>query len=255
MSSVIKAADIVAAPVEWPERGQPSAAAASAAPVGVEPPALLARTLLDIAPLQAEAMRRASQIVEHARQQADDIVKGAHAAREAVLEEAHSEGYEVGRADGYEAGATAAQQEARARLEALASLLDELGRTRDEIAMRYEEDIVQLALAVAARIVRQESSLGPETVRELLRETLPRTGGTKKITVSIHPDDMEMLERDLHALEAMTDGRAQVEWVADSSISPGGCFVETERGGIDATVETRVSRIVDSLLDVMRRGH
>ncbi len=151
MSSVVKAADIVAAPVEWPERGQPSAAAASAAPVGVEPPALLARTLLDIAPLQAEAMRRASQIVEHARQQADDIVQGAHAAREAVLEEAHSEGYEVGRADGYEAGATAAQQEARARLEALASLLDELGRTRDEIAMRYEEDIVQLALAVAAR--------------------------------------------------------------------------------------------------------
>ena len=72
-----------------------------------------------------------------------------------------------------------------------------------ELAARYEEDIVELALAVAARIVRKESSLGADTVRELLRETLPRMGGAGKITITVHPDDMAAIEQDARQLASL----------------------------------------------------
>src|SRR5690606_2332130 len=86
-------------------------------------------------------------------------------------------------------GAGPVRGEAAARLDALAAVVNEVGRVRDELAARYEDDIVELALAVAARIVRRESALGPDTVRTLLRETLPRTGGATNIKIVLHPED------------------------------------------------------------------
>lgn len=245
MSSVIKAADIVVAPtpVRTVDETPPT-------PVGVDHPALLARTLLNTAPLAAAAVRRARHITERAEKEAEAV----RAEREAVLEEARRRGYEAGREEGLEAGALAAREEARGRLESLGAIVAEMARARDEVAARYEDDIVDLALAVAARILRRESSLGADTVRELLRETLPRTGGTKNITITVHPNDLTALEQDAPQIAAMGDGRAKIHWAADEAITPGGCVVETERGGIDATVETRVARIVESLLGVMTDG-
>lgn len=252
MSSIIKAAEILVAPGRSDVAdgdGQPAPK-----PAGGSPPTMLARLLLNTAPLHAVATRRARHTLERAAAEAEAAKREAQAQRDAVLEEARREGYQAGQAEGREAGRAAAREEARQRLEALAALVDELARAREELAARYEEDIVELALAVAARIVRKESSLGADTVRELLRETLPRMGGAVKITITVHPDDMAAIEQDARQLASLAEGRAGVTWVTDEAVTRGGCVVETERGGVDASVETRVERIVESMLDVITSG-
>jgi len=250
LSSVIKAAHVVMATPGGPE---PAAEPVGAGGEAVRMPALLARLWLSVAPLQAAAARRARAMVEQARREAEAIVAAAAAERDAVLEQARAQGWEAGRAEGFAAGAAQVRAEAEARLAALDQLVAELTRARDEAAARYEEDIVELALAVAARLVRKESSLGSETVRQLLREVLPRLNGVREITISVHPDDLAVLQDDLHALAARA-GRAQVRWEADPAVTRGGVFVQTDRGGVDATVETRVTRLVESLLEGIGHG-
>ncbi|REJ32951.1 MAG: hypothetical protein DIU83_07480 [Bacillota bacterium] len=193
-------------------------------------------------------------MVARAAAEAEAVVEAAHAERAEVLEEARREGYQAGQAEGRRAGAEAVRAEAAARLDALAAVVNEVGRVRDELAARYEDDIVELALAVAARIVRRESALGPDTVRTLLRETLPRTGGATNIRIVLHPEDLAVLEQDARQLASLTDGRAGVSWEADERVARGGCHVETERGGIDASVETRVRRIVEAMIGVITGG-
>lgn len=251
MSSIIKAARIVAAPGRADVAAGPSGP--SALPDGGAA-ARLARILLDTAPLHAEAARRARELVARAAAEAEAVVEAAHAERAEVLEEARREGYQAGQAEGRRAGAEAVRAEAAARLDALAAVVNEVGRVRDELAARYEDDIVELALAVAARIVRRESALGPDTVRTLLRETLPRTGGATNIKIVLHPEDLAVLEQDARQLASLTDGRAGVSWEADERVARGGCHVETERGGIDASVETRVRRIVEAMIGVITGG-
>src|SRR5690606_722433 len=124
--------------------------------------------------------------------------------------------------------------EAAARLDALAAVVNEVGRVRDELAARYEDDIVELALAVAARIVRRESALGPDTVRTLLRETLPRTRGATNIRIVLHPEDLAVLEQDARQLASLTDGRASALGGADERAAVGGWRVEAGRGVSDA---------------------
>lgn len=250
MSSVIKAAQVVVAR----PTAQQSVHGLAAVDAHVAPaPAVIAKLWLSLAPLHEAALRRARECLERARQEAEAILAAAEDQRQAVLEQARSEGFESGHKQGYESGAAEARAEVEARLAALDAVVGELARARDAALAECEDDMVELALAVAARIVRRESSLGPDTVRELLRETLPRINGVSQVTISVHPDDLTALHDDLAALTALA-GRAQVRWEADASVRRGGCFIQTERGGVDATLETRVARLVESLLDVIGHG-
>lgn len=243
MSSVIKAANVALASTPTTESSNGSVA-----------PAATARTLLSLAPLQLVAVRRAERIVEQSREEARAIVETAQQDRESVLEQARREGYEAGLEEGRNAGREAVMVEAETRLQLLQAIVDELVTTREQVAARHELDIAELALAVAARIVRRESSLGADTVRELLGEILPRTAGTRHVTITLHPEDMEELEHELGELASLTDGRSHLSWATDERLHRGGCIVETERGGIDGTVRTRVARIVESLMDVIVGG-
>lgn len=243
LSSVIKAAHITLASTPAPETNNGGVTAAT-----------LARTLLNSAPLQVAAVRRAERIVERSRAEAQAIVETAQQDRDSVIEQARREGYEAGLVEGRSAGRGAARVEAETRLQLLQTIVDELATTREQVAARHESDIAELALAVAARIVRRESPLGSDTVRELLEEMLPRTAGTQHVTITLHPEDMEELEDELGELASLTGGRAHLSWATDARVHRGGCIVDTERGGIDGTVRTRVARIVESLMDVIVGG-
>ena len=63
-----------------------------------------------------------------------------------------------------------------------------------------------------------------------------------KICVKINPLDYSKLSeisQDLMQVSTKSD----VEIQSDVSISKGGCYVETEMGVIDATIETRIDQI------------
>ncbi|MFQ5550985.1 MAG: FliH/SctL family protein [Gemmatimonadales bacterium] len=56
-------------------------------------------------------------------------------------------------------------------------------------------------------------------------------------------DQIQVL--DIRAPERLTSGAIDI--VADSAVSPGGCFVETEFGNIDQQFETQLARIEEEL--------
>src|ERR1051325_10932964 len=79
-----------------------------------------------------------------------------HHARLAALErEAFAKGYEQGE----RAGAEAAAQRGEAILRRLAQTIEELTTLRAEMIHRTERQMVQLALAIAKRVVHREVSL------------------------------------------------------------------------------------------------
>jgi flagellar assembly protein FliH len=62
-------------------------------------------------------------------------------------------------------------------------------------------------------------------------------------TVHMHPDDLALMKDGL--LEAL--GENAPEFVADATITPGGCLLHTSSMTVDATVEKRWSRAVGNL--------
>ena len=62
-------------------------------------------------------------------------------------------------------------------------------------------------------------------------------------TVRMHPDDLALMK------DALMDtlGENAPEFVADVTVTPGGCLVQTPSATVDATIEKRWSRVVGNL--------
>jgi len=130
---------------------------------------------------------------------------------------------------------------------ALATAVEQIEESKQEWLQHWETSVVQLAGAIASRIVRRELKHHPEIALEWIEEALRMAAGSAKITVRLHPTDHKTLADQVERLAEVFNPLAPGKVVADESISLGGCRVETEFGSIDLQIETKLQRIADEL--------
>ena len=179
----------------------------------------------------------AARIVADAKQQAAQIKKqAAEAGRQAAID--------------------VAQESLRTRLDQqLASVLAALGQAAQKIEhsrhawqQHWEQHAINLAGAIAARLCRRELSRQPEISLEWIREALEMAAGNAEISLRLHPDDHAALASQAETIVKQLAGVAPVRIVADPSILPGGCRVDTEFGSLDQQLEQQLGRITSELL-------
>ena len=104
-----------------------------------------------------------------------------------------------------------------------------------------ERQMVQLALAIARRIVRREVALDQRTHRWRWR-AWPSNGSATAppATIRLHPDDYAATCR-----QAQGPPGAAATWLSSPtrSLSRGGCMVESDFGFVDASVDAQFHEI------------
>lgn len=162
-------------------------------------------------------------------------------ARLAALErEAFAKGYEQGERAGAEAGA----KRAEAMLRRLAETIQELAEVRRSMVRQTERQMVQLALAIARRVVRREVSIDSDLTLTMARVALDRLGDSTAVTIRLNPDDFEATCRQREALFA----GSHVTVTPDGSVSRGGCLVESDFGYVDVSVDAQFQELARALL-------
>jgi len=156
-------------------------------------------------------------------------------------QQAYCRGFGDGERKGHELGEKAGLESAMQKLESLLTgghkLLCELGELHRQTCRDVEADLVQLALAVARKIVGRDVSLGPDVVTRIIREALTRVEHAGRITIKLNPADLELLaDIKPQLLSGLPEaGRAAFE--PDEGIARGGCLIETDGGEVDARIE------------------
>lgn len=169
-------------------------------------------------------------------------------------EEARRAGFEQGYRDGMKrvedeidaivAHHRSAQQRCMQAARALEAAASEL-HGRDAVSLdSIEDDVVQLALALATEIVGRELRSTTEPVRDALHRALRLAPNRGAAVCHVHPDDAEVAHAVLSS--ELTRGD-HVEVVADPGVEPGGCIVELGECRIDAQVGTALERLRDAL--------
>ncbi len=162
-------------------------------------------------------------------------------ARLAALErEAFSKGF----AQGERAGGEAAAQRAEAMLRRLTETLEEITTLRQQMIHETERQMVQLALAIARRVVHREVSIDHDLLIAMARVALDRLGESAQVTVRLSPEDFEATS----AARATQWTGTHVTVVADARVGRGGCRVESEFGAMDAGVDGQIHEIARALL-------
>lgn len=165
--------------------------------------------------------------------------EGAPADVTALQQAAFAQGY----AQGERAGIDVAARQLHAVHDRLGQTIERLSGLRDELTYRTERDVVELALAIATRILHREISLDRELLLVMARLALDRLGDVATATIRLHPDD-EAAARG--GREGWT-GRG-IAVVADPTLQAGGCVVQTDRGQVDVGVDAQISELATALL-------
>jgi len=164
-----------------------------------------------------------------------------HNARLAALErEAFAKGYEQGERSGSEAAA----QRGEAILRRLTQTIEELTTLRAQMIHQTERQMVQLALAIARRVVHREVSLDQDLLIAMARVALDRLGESAQVTIRLNPEEYE----GTGAARVAQLTAANVTVVPDARVQRGGCRVESNLGALDAGVDAQLQEIAYALL-------
>ncbi|MDR1463423.1 MAG: flagellar assembly protein FliH [Azoarcus sp.] len=147
-------------------------------------------------------------------------------------------GHEEGRDAGYREGKTTAEAEAKQ----LREMIEQLGLAFDRLDADVAEELMSLSIELARKILQHTLALEPETVISAVRAALQHLPESRA-KIHMHPADAALARKHL---DEMLDQSGHLI-VEDDSISRGGCRVETPGAQIDATMETRWRRVLDSL--------
>jgi flagellar assembly protein FliH len=158
----------------------------------------------------------------------------AEAEADAMREAARAEGIEQGRAEAIAAAAPALQA-----LEAAAAGVHE---ERLALAERLEDHAVELALLLAEKVLAGAIAAEPERVVDAVRGALRGLVERERVTVLVHPDDLELVRDAMADLRASLGGIEHCEVQAERRVSRGGTIVRTPDGDIDARIETKLQR-------------
>jgi flagellar assembly protein FliH len=146
-----------------------------------------------------------------------------------------------GYAQGERAGAEAAAARAEAILRRLADTIDELRALKADILARSEQQVVQLALAIARRVIHREVSLDPALLEAMGRVALERLGAGTSATIRLHPDVTGG-----RPVPPADPGGSTV--VPDPMVRRGGCLVQSDFGLIDVSVDAQIDELTATLL-------
>lgn len=165
----------------------------------------------------------------------------------ALEREAFTKGY----AQGERAGAEASAARAEAMLRRLAQTLDDLQALRGDLIRRTEREVVDLALAIAKKVLQREVTLDHDLMLAMARVALDRLADVSTASIRLHPDDYAgvMLGRGPSAVT--THG---VQIVADASVRRGGCVVQSEFGSVDIGVATQIDELTHALFGDEAQG-
>jgi len=163
-----------------------------------------------------------------------------HARLAALEREAFAKGYEQGE----RSGAEAAAQRGEAILRRLTQTVEELTTLRAKMIHQTERQMVQLALAIARRVVQREVSLDQDLLIAMARVALDRLGDSAQVTIRLHPEEYEATGG--ARVAQLTS--ANVTVVPDARVQRGGCRVESTVGALDAGIDAQLQEIAYALL-------
>ena len=161
------------------------------------------------------------------------------------LREAHAAGLREGEA----AGRQRATAELQPLLERLGRSIAEMTGLRARLRREAELDLIRLALAIARRILRREFAVDPDALHGLVLGALEKLQAREISRVRVHPAQAALVTECLK----QTSAGAEVQVVGDPGCAPGALVFDTERGSLDASVESQLQEIERGLADRLRK--
>lgn len=162
---------------------------------------------------------------------------GTEAARKLAWEQGYSDGYTVG----IEAGT----RDARQRMTQLHEILESLAKPFSNLDEHVSDQLTALVRTLTEQLVRREISMDQSVLAKLIDEGLQALPvAASEVQIIVNPDDANFMREHM---EEQSEAGWRIQ--TDANLSRGGCRIVSGLTQIDASVETRLTRLIESMTE------
>ena len=156
-----------------------------------------------------------------------------------IEKQAYAEGYKEGERIGKEMGERMVNAAAQRYDRAVQEIASRHRSLRDSL----ESEAVELAMAVARRIVQREISVDPDLVAALVTVALKRVQGQSGLTARVSSHDFERVQA------ALNSSNSSLVVKEDPSLERGDFMLDTNQTHMDGRIASQIDTIGKALLD------
>lgn len=164
---------------------------------------------------------------------------------EEVKQQAYSDGFAKGEADGFNAG----KQQVAPILAQLQQMLVDIDGLWKNMVSRYERQFMDLICRVAEKIVFGHVEIDQETVKRAILDAFSIVPEPVGVTIEVNPKDYDYIEAIKEDFFDCISSLKDVSVSSDPSVARGGCKIRTSAGEVDATLQSRLEAVRKCFLE------
>jgi flagellar assembly protein FliH len=131
--------------------------------------------------------------------------------------------------------------------ERMVNAVAEFRGARDRYFAGVEQEVVKLALAIAARVLHREAQMDPLLLAGVVRVALEKMADRSGVVLRVGVSDVEAWERMLLAMQP----HERPSVVEDSRLKCGECVLETTMGTVELGVQVQLEEIEKGFFDLL----
>jgi len=166
---------------------------------------------------------------------------------------ARKRGYAEGHTEGLTKGLAEGKDEVSASLKRLGEIIVSLDQFRENKLTELFPDIIELSLEIAKKIVHKEIDLDRNLIVSVARDAIRKVGEKEEnVVIKVNQLDYEVMISYIDLIKEQS-GLKNISVEPSASISPGGCYIETPTGEVDARLEEQMKEVEDVISTATNR--
>lgn len=199
----------------------------------------------------ALAQTSADRCLAEAELQAQELAKQAQESASQAREEASAQGYQEGFTQGNQAALSEMQQTIQLAVEKAERIVKLAEQEACQMVIDAERQIIEIALAVASKVLAREIEENPITILPIVKEALGKVKDQDHIVIRVNPEDYEMVLMAKRDLQLMVGREHAVSVAADHIVPIGGCIIDTALGTVDAKLDTKLEMVHKAIQETL----
>jgi flagellar assembly protein FliH len=166
--------------------------------------------------------------------------------KQRAFEQGRERGLEESRQAARESIAATLRTAQESQMRQMAALTESFAAARDRYLHDVEHEVVKLALAIAARILRREAQMDPLLLTGAARVALGQLASTTEVKLRVPAGDLDLWQQ---AIALIPNLPLKPAVVAADGLRTGDCMVETCLGTVDLGIRAQLAEIERGFFD------
>lgn len=163
---------------------------------------------------------------------------------EAEKQQAYDRGFEEGKTQGVKLS----EEKVVQAIMSFASVTEDLKRQQKKFFNQTEKAVLQLALAVAQRIIDCELAVNGQIVLNMVRRAIEHLVDKTNLLIKVSPEDLELIREHRQDWLMSAEGTGNLIIDADPTLKRGECVIETDSGQVNARIEKQLDVLKQAIM-------